>query len=58
MFRNRGLISRKTVVYTVWYSVYTIPYCIRYIIPVLLPSSWRWTFGFETCRRHQKIKNL
>jgi len=20
-------------------------------------SSWRWTIGFETCRRHQKIKN-
>ena len=20
------------------------------------PSSWRWTFGFETCRRHQKLR--
>jgi len=21
------------------------------------PYSWRWTLGFETCRRYQKIKN-
>jgi len=21
------------------------------------PSSWRWTLGFETCRRHRKIRN-
>jgi len=21
------------------------------------PSSWRWTLGFETCRRHKKIRN-
>jgi hypothetical protein len=21
------------------------------------PSSWRWNFGFETCRGNQKIKN-
>jgi hypothetical protein len=21
------------------------------------PSSWRWTFELETCRRHQKFKN-
>jgi len=19
------------------------------------PSPWRWTIGFETCRRHQKF---
>ena len=25
-------------------------------IPIYKPSSWRWTFGFETCRRHQKLK--
>jgi len=23
----------------------------------LIQYSWRWTLGFETCRRHQKIKN-
>jgi len=22
------------------------------------PSSWRWTLGFETCRRHRRIKIL
>jgi len=28
---------------------HTIPHlCIQ-------PSSWRWTFSFETCRRHQKL---
>jgi len=25
--------------------------------PQVQPSFWRWTLGFETCRRHQKIKN-
>jgi len=20
------------------------------------PSSWRWTFGLETCRKHKNIK--
>jgi hypothetical protein len=33
---------------------------VKHNIPHLYiqPSSWRWTLGFETCRRHTKNKNL
>jgi hypothetical protein len=46
---------------TIPYSYYTIlvPYHTR-TIPYLSvqPSTWRWTLGFETCRRHHKIWKL
>ena len=30
---------------------------VKHTIPYLYvkPSSWRWTLGFETCRRHRKL---
>ena len=30
------------------------PYYLPYLY--VQPSSWRWIFRFETCRRHQKLK--
>jgi len=31
---------------------------VKHTLPYLYtqPSSWRWTLGFETCRRYQKLK--
>jgi len=37
-------------------TAYTDASKSHYIIPVYITVSWRWTFGFETCRRHKKIK--
>jgi len=36
-----------------------IPKHVKRIIPYLQIQlfSWRWTLGFETCRRHQKSEN-
>jgi len=30
---------------------------VKHTIPYLYiqPSSWRWIFGFERCRRYQKL---
>jgi len=33
--------------------VYTGTCIYRYLY--IQPSSWRWTLGFETYRRHQKL---
>ena len=71
MFRTLGFIFRKTVVYsgmvlyilsiehTLLPTRLLILMHVKHTILYLYqqPSSWRWTLGFETCRRHQKIKN-
>jgi hypothetical protein len=42
-------------------TYYTVPvYTTKRTIPYLYiqPSPLRWTIGFETCRRHKKIKDI
>jgi len=51
-FEREGSSSGRRLSLQVWIA------CKRHSIPYLYiqPSSWRWTLGFETCRRHHKLR--
>jgi len=54
MFGTQGFIFRKQSgrpksLLILIHVKRTIPYLYTH------PSSWRWSLGFETCRRHQKL---
>jgi len=58
MFRTRRFIFMQTAVCTehpVLPTRLLIPMLVKHTVPYfyIQPSSWRWTFGFETCRRYQ-----
>jgi len=64
-----GMVRYGTVRYgTAQYGTVRVTHCSAYRLLVLVHvqstvpqvyiemSSWKWTLGFETCRRHKKLK--
>jgi len=58
--RIPDLIITTSIEYTLLSTRLLIKMNVKHIIPYLYTqqSSWRWTLGFETSRRPQKIKLL
>jgi len=57
-YEPEGSSSGRQMNIQVWYGTFYMHH-VNCPIPWLYIqlSSWRWTLRFETCRRHQKIKN-
>jgi len=58
-FESDGSSTRKRLyiqMYTLLPTGLLITMHVKHTIPELYiqPSSWRWTHGFETCRRRKK----
>jgi hypothetical protein len=69
-FEPEGSSSGRQLYIELWYCTFNMRQnrqCVsiqhallptRVLIPMHVKSSWRWSLGLETCRRHHKIKIL
>ena len=55
-FEPEGWSSGRRLSIHLWYGTfYMLHLQQRLLLQFQQPSSWRWNFGFETCRRHKKL---
>jgi len=52
-WETEGSSSGRRWYMQVWYII-----CLHARVLAVQPSSWRWSIGFETCRRHCKNQNI